>query len=409
MTSSQFANVGGIGVALSTFYPIVSTTGYSQTETDVQITCRTAGGFRNLYVYCDVAATGSDSSIFMRKNLANTSLTVVFSVSQTGIKEDTVTSHLVAVAATDEVCYSSPTGDATFSSSAIGTMFVPNTTTNVEVIVGVRGPIQTTGSQAFTCMNGEMVQTSDEASTKFSASQTLVASALFVNLSANSSGKDPDVFGTRVNGVDGTLIVSYSSGQTGFKEDTTHTDSISIGDDFNFYQTSDFKSMITAELQSCHLIKSSVTNTFFPLMASSSDGVAVNFNTTTYAGVAGDLIFNTTEINVGIRPRFTFTASALGTYVTANSIATSATAVHVRDAGANSTVTVSYNAAQTGIKTDNTHTTSIATGADRVNYRVATPNTSGSITFTYIGLLSKAEGISNNLFVKQAIKRASFF
>lgn len=412
MSDSQFVNVGSLNASSFINYPLVGTnTGVEDgSEAFIQLGMRVAGTFRYMFAYVSNATDSVDRDITLRKNLANTAITVTYDVAQTGIKEKT--SPGVSVAATDEFNWQLSGTDLTWGIEVLGIKFTPSIVTTVVELVAIRGPVGLSASMEdltfYNAMNGEFTTNTAEAQTKFSAGQTLVAQKFYSYASANI-GSANVTLRSRLNGANGNMVVTYTSGQTGVKEDTVNTDSISIGDDFNFSVTVLDGANITVEIQSCHMVKSSSTQVFFPLMASSSDGASIDFNLTRYNGVAGDLIFNATEANTQIRPRFTFTARQLGTYVTANTIATSATDVYVRDKSANSTVTVSYDAAQTGLKTDNTHTTSIASGTDRVNYSIVTPNTSGAITFTYIGLLSKAEGISKSLFIYQAVNRAATY
>ena len=409
MSSSQMVNVGSIGVTGGVYAPVMGTFTTASTENNAVNPVRTAGTIKTLYTYVSSGPAMMTMIATLRKNNADTSLTVTYSTSQTGIKEDTVSGHNVSVITTDKISYGfSGVSSTTFK--VMGVQFQPTTGTVVVMIMCARGSVSTgTAQTTYNAVNGDFKVGTTEAPCKLSVGQTFTASNLYTSLSINN-WMGTTTFKSRVNGVDGAMSTSYTLSQTGIKEDTTNTDALSIGDDFNYALTLGSGSgTITAEFVQCVLTKSSVTNTFFPLMASSTEGVGVAFNTTTYCGCAGDLLFTTTEADTQIRPRFTFTAAQLGAYATANTIATSDSTVTVRDAGVDSIVTVSFSAAQTGLQTDNTNSTIISSAANFVNYKVVTPNTSGTLTLSYIGLLSKAEGVGTNLFVRQAINRAATY
>ncbi len=413
MAGTLFINVGSVsasGAAAAVYVPVVGMlNGVTTTEELVQLGLRKRAGYL-LYLYTRVptSTTVATTTILVRKTAANTTLSVSYLAAQTGIKEQS--SALIGTATTDTVNYrillsGLETGTLTLGACSLGFGVGGNL---VKQLVSARGPLTiSTATTIYNAMNGKMLGTTVEADTKFSAGKALTATNLFVYVSAAVSASQTTVLKTRINGVDGTQSVTYTNMQTGLKEDTVNTDVISVGDDFNFSTVTTGATVnITVEFLSCSVENVGV---FFPLMASSTDGIAVAFNTTTYCGCAGDLIFTTTEANTQVRPRQSFTIRQLGSFVNANTIATSATVVTFRKGGVNSALTVSYNAAQTGLKSDGVNTAAIVGGIDFMNYKVVTPNTSGNINFTYIGLLSKNEGISNNLFVKQAVNRVSTY
>mgnify|MGYP001565336552 CR=1 FL=1 len=415
MANTLTPNVGNPGSVSDFFYPIAgAATGDAGIEANVEIGVRLTMRLRYLYCYVITAPESFNCTITLRKSGADTSRSVTYNIGQSGIKENN--NSAIDYAVTDEVNYYLSTGgDAIFTLGATAITLIPTLTNSNSVItiVASRGPTMISVTSAvYNAMNGQLIENTTENPTKFSAGQTFTAKKFYVYVSSNT-GTDDCRFGTRVNGVDGNMTVTYLGGQTGAKEDASNTDSIGIGDDFNYYliDSTDmgFSLTMTVEIISCHLVKTTNVNGFSPIMASSVDGVSILFNTTTYAGCAGDLVFDTIEASTQVRPRFSLTAQQLGSYVTTNTITTSATVVRVRDNGVDSAVTVSYNAGQTGLKTDNTNKAGIRSGLDQLNYKVVTPNTSGSITFSYIGLLTKQEQLSKNLFIYQSVNRASTY
>lgn len=416
MATSQFLNVG-TAVGLATNCSIVGILNAVDTSAVIELPIRWAGNFQMLYCYASVAPTMATATLYLMKNQVTTTLSVSYTTGQSGIKENTATT--IAVVNTDEVNYNGATADPSFRMNLLGVRFSPTSPSNmILTLVAARssaGVGVTVGSTIYCCANGELLGTTSEAETKFSAGKAMTAAKLYTYVSANAAMATLTCR-TRVNGVNGNQTTSYTTGQTGAKEDTTNTDDISIGDDFNYsVACAGMAGSITIKTLCVHLYKLSVTaaTQFYPLMASSSDGVGVAFNTTTYAGCAGDLIFTTTEADTELRPRFTIVIANIGAYVSANTIATSASTILLRNfvsgAKVDSAVSVSYNAGQTGLKTDSTLSASVASASGRMNYKVTTPNTSGTLTITWIGLFSKQEALAKNIFVYQAIKRAASY
>src|SRR6185503_10503989 len=338
------------------------------------------------------------------KSRAATALTVSYTSTQTGIKEDTANS--VSYANTDEADWQIVTGSSAGSTNIIikeiGAQFTPTTTTDcVTFFAGANLSFSTASTTTFIAPNGGQAVTTTEANTKYRIRAAVVAQEFNVVVSANARTTDT-VFGTRKNGADGAQLVTYTSTQTGTKEDTTHTDTLAAGDDYNYFiRTLTGTGTITARIVSSSLV--ATNSTFFLESSDAQPGTAQSFNTTRYYAPSGDLFSsqNATEINAQYLPRFTFTAKEFGAYVSANTIATSDTVVTFRDNTADGTQTFSYAAAQTGLKNDSVHTDTITSGTDEINYKVVTPNTSGSITFMWIGSLGSTAVAAGGGFNKR--------
>jgi len=350
---------------------------------------RDAGVFSNLIVNAPSNTATVTSTVTLQVSQVDSALTVSYTSTQTGIKEDT--SNTVTVAATDELDYEvtvPDTGPATtLTVAAVGVQFAPTTTTDCIALLVAGGDFNftTASTSFFMSPNSRVNNPTTEANEKYRVRFSFTASDLFAY--SYSNGRTTDVVvSTRKSGGAGAQSVTYTSGQTGTKEDTSNTDSLAAGDDFYYsVVTSTGTGGIQITTISCSCIN---TASLFPLLAGDPAPTAINFNVTTYFPVSGSLVTtSTTEANTQLYPRFTFTASELGAFVSANSIATSATTVTLMDNGSASALTVSYDAAQTGLKNDSSNTAEITTGSDEADYRIVTPNTSGSITFRWIGIV----------------------
>lgn len=380
----------------------------SATEANSEIPVRKSGTFKNAYVFLSANTDTATSTVTLRKNRADTSLIISIGGSQTGAKEDTT--NTVSFTNTDEAMWeitAGATGPATsLTVTTLAVQFSPTTASDCVSIMQISSLTDATANRTNNnTPNGSARLGVTENTAKYRIRFSCTASNFYALCTANTR-PDSTVCVTRKNGADGAQTFTYTTTQTGVKEDTTNTDSLVAGDDYcQRFTLGAGAGSITIAQFSLHLTSTSDT---FALLASSINGVAVTFNTTTYTPIAGNITVTTTEANTQVYPQFDFTAKELGTYVTANTIATSPSTVTLRDNTADSSVTVSYSAAQTGLKNDSTNTTVITSGTDKINYKIATPNTSGSITFAWLGILgtqnsAETDGVISSTFLLMGI------
>ena len=409
MAYSQLVNVGSAQL-LNTQCSIVGIWNALDTAAVVELPIRFTGYINQLYVYASVAPTSFTVSLGVMHNQVATSLNVSYSVGQSGIKQRT--NVTVTVTATSTLnYYGSTSAESNFRVNLCGVRFIPTApATRILTIMAARSSagVNVTVGQTFYCAaNGELLATTTEAQTKFSVSRAMTAGNLYTYVSTGGAMATLTCR-TRINGANGAGVTTYTAGQSGAKEDTTNTDAIAIGEDLNYsIAGTGMAGTFTIKTLCIQLYKnpSTTATQFYSLMTSSTDGVGVAFNTTTYCGCAGDLIFNTTELQVQVKPRFSMDVRNIGAYVSANTIATSVSTIYVRNNEVDSEVLVSYNAGQTGLKTDSTLSTLIPSGSG-VNYKVVTPNTSGTLTITWISLFAKQERLADRVLVYQAVQRA---
>ena len=243
MANSLILNTDTIGItdATTRFIQLVGSFSAQVTEVNAEIPIRDAGTFSNLFVYVSTNTASVTSTITLRKSQVDTSLTVSYTADQTGIKEDT--SNSVLFAATDEIDYevTVPTevGTNTITIELIGLQFAPTTTTDSITILGNSGTSTTAlnaGTRYLIPSGAISFTISTEANIKYRARFSFTSSDFYTYVSANARITDV-VIGTRKNGAAGAQSLTYTSGQTGAKEDTVNTDSLVAGDDFNFIFT----------------------------------------------------------------------------------------------------------------------------------------------------------------------------
>ena len=406
--------------ASTNFVPLAGLLGKSATEADMAVPVRDAGDFSNLYinVTANDVASATSATITLRKTAANTAVTVSYGSSQTGVKENTTNS--VTYAATDTADYSvvvtSVSGSHSIAIAIMGCQFAPTTTGNcVSFLAASKGggiSLSTASANFFQALQGTVDDTGTEVNLKVRINQTFTGSNLFSNVLSNARTTNT-IVKTRKNGADGAQSVTYSSSQTGTKEDTTNTDSLVSGDDYCFdVLTSTGTGAFVLALATVRLVS---TASYFMMAADGPGaGFGFGFNLTRYFGVSQNIDNPaSTESVVQIYPRFGFTASQLAARVGTNTIATSASTIRTRAAGANGNQSLSYAAAETGVKTDASNTDVLTSGTTQINYQIVTPNTSGTLTIQWLALLgstvSAAFIAAVPVVVGQAVKRASYY
>ncbi len=407
MAKSAIVSAGGAGVAVTdntTRFASIGNMGFvSATESDVESPVRDAGVFSKFYAYVNQNDVGATSTITLRKSRADTALVLSYTSSQTGIKEDT--SNTSSFAATDEISYEitvpSVSGTHTVTVALIGVQFEPTASGDSISLFVDSFPTGRTVSVASTTVfwppNGGLTSGALEADCKFRIRSACTASDLFTNVLTNGRTTDT-VVRTRNNGANGNQLVTYTSGQTGQKEDTSNTDSLAAGDDYNYStDTSTGTGNFILMLVSTSLIS---TGGAFFLMLDALQSALV-FNSTRNYGVAGRS-GSATEADNQYRPQFNFTGDEFSARVTTNTIATSPTTIKVRVGGANVNGALSYAAGETGLKTDTSNTDAFVSATSLINYQIITPNTSGQINPAWIGMLGLTSTISTQTQLGQA-------
>lgn len=376
-------------------------------EAEAEIPIRNAGTFRNLYTYAPSNTVSVNSVITLRKSRAGTALTVTYGADQTGVKEDT--SNSVSFANTDEAAYqlaiSAEAGTNNLGLSLVAVEFEPTSSTDTVSFFAYGGvghnEATASATRFFTPVGrGNAVSVTTEANCNVEIRDSFTASRLYTYVNANARTTDT-TFKSRKNSADGGQAVTYTSGQTGVKEDTSGTDALAAGDDFNFaVTTSTGTNNLGVKMICCRLVN---TAGKAQIVTAEQGGQAVAFNTTRYTAIGGDIDTDTAQANSQFLPRTSLVASQMVTNVSANTIATSDTTIHLMDGGSASALTVSYTAGQTGQKSDTTNSASLEGGTDTTQHRIITPNTSGSITVQSIGILvAAAQAVAGNTIASGA-------
>jgi hypothetical protein len=290
----------------------------------------------------------------------------------------------------------------------ISSVFTANTNTVKKLAsFGVNGSTTASTTTFFTLGGytdgGDPTEVNNQYKTRVPGTLT----NLYVNISANSRTA-ATTFKSRKNTADGGLTVSVGSTATGAFEDTTHTDTLAVGDLITLAMTTGVGTQIIvwrmfgAEF-------TSTGNQFFLAVASSNGSGAWAPATTRWVAVGGHLTAVATESATQCKARISFTASNLFLRIKSNTI-TAASTWTLRQNGASTGLSVSITASTTGTFEDTVDTVNIAP-TDKINHQFVGGATGTNIQLdvAYISGLISSPYPNRAFWVTQAINRSNTY
>lgn len=350
-------------------------------EAFVQIPIRTAGVISNLSVVLSANTITGTTTFTLMKNGSTTSLVANATATGANIWEDL--SNTATVAAGDLLDIKSVPGAATntFTMRSMSMLFTPTDTGVSDQILGA------TTSQSFTsnsstnyiAMNGTCENRTTEANSKSRQRQGGTYQYFAVYVSANARTSDT-TFKLRKNGSDTTLLVTYTSGQTGLKEDTSHSFTVASGDDVNVAITTGAGSgeSITYEFIKVEFLSDPYYGFF---ESGRAGGSSFNANTTNYIHIGGHYSALGTESQAWRKIRSSILkVQDLFVYVSANTVTADSTVTLMVNGIATSIVATLTNAT-TGLFSDTTNTATIGSN-DVIDFKIVTGATGTSLTIT---------------------------
>ena len=370
----------------TTYVSLQGETVANTTEANLEIPIRKAGSFNNLYVYVSASSASNTTTFTLRKSRADTAVTISIAGDTTGIFENTTNS--VTFAATDEATYKivvpTESGSNSITFQIMKVEFTPDAdTVTVLAATGVSTALTSASTVRYHPLGGGLATDINEYDINHKIGGVFTASNLYVYVTANARTTNT-VFVSSKTGIDGNLIVTYGNVETGVKEDTTNTDSISSGAVYCLKSTTGTGTQtLTFWVASATLVSTAGQFLFVSANASSQNSAL-----TRYASIGGQLILNATEANTQIYPRTTFTAKQLSASSDANTL-NGSTVITLRDNGADSSVTITFGTSETGAKTDTTNSTIITAATDEINHGIVTAGSSGTITLNSISLIGE--------------------
>lgn len=236
MTAVWIGNQNGAPQATTTNYFPLGDTGpataiSSLNEADAEVTCRVAGTLDKFYVYTRANGRSTNSTFASRKNTAAGNLSVSVLAGVTGIVSDLVNSDTLADG--DRFCLQRVcTTPAAALNCHVTARLTPSSGTGRQLIGRGGGNFNTASATRYVSFGGTLVSTLTV--TTDADSYALVAgtlSRLMTNLNSNARATATTLKSIK-NGADGAQSVSCTGSTTGLFEDTTHSDSLSVGDTF---------------------------------------------------------------------------------------------------------------------------------------------------------------------------------
>jgi len=288
------------------------------TEADSQWTINRSGTFCCMAIQISANATTSDSTMRFRVDTANGNQVITIGSGQTGNFIDPTNKDTVSAGAV--LTYSVTAGDTgSLTYRTLSCIFDPGYNTAVMATFAGNSWDLTTanvtrhhGFGAGGVNNGN--STESQAQSKINTACTLKNFAVRVLANSRTSNV---VFKTRVAGADGTLTQTYTSGQTGYKEDNSNSDAVTSGQLCNFATvTSSGTAGITIAF-----IKVDVesTNGQFPMFNTAINGLASTAGSDRFGSIGGQSTLYTTEAEGALYTGGGFSFTNLWINITANS------------------------------------------------------------------------------------------
>lgn len=346
-----------------------TTTGQqSTTETFVQTTIRTASTVSNLRLFISAETLASDATLRTRVNAGNGAQAIAYQA--TGEFEDTTNSD--SLSAGDELNYQNvppATNSAVFQGMQLA-LDVGGTTVQT-IIQNSRGEtgslsgfgLSTASLTAFwaigaysSAFNGDSVESRNNTEQR----KTGTFKNLQMNISSNAR-TTTTVFRTRKNAGNGNLSISFTT-ETGILGDDVNSDSVVATDDYNFSTVTGTGTETCIALGS--VVFEDTANGISEYAAGTTQGNQFGGTaTTTYFGLSGPDIDQTTETSAQSECKDAITFSEMTFNVSANSMDAGETNLFTfRENATGTTLLIANTPGQTGIISDSVNSNdSVAT------------------------------------------------
>ena len=387
---TQAANAG-ISTAGSTRYSFVGNSGIvglHATEVFRQVAYRSPGRFSKLYVRVASNTTSAESSVTIRKNGADTGMSVSIPAATDG--EFTDLTHILDIVAGDKLSAKVVSGGTgTFSLSILSVVFDADTNSVTKnILTGFNVSSATTST--FEPISGYH---SAQSTTDTNSEQTIkvagTAKNAYFHVSSNARTTNTTIT-LRKNQTDTAISVTYAAGETGVKEDTSNTVSYSPDDEINWEITTSTGSETMSLLI---LAVEYETTTSQGLVTAGTVGSAAEITltpgTTNYLVVGGGAVEGiTTESEAQMIARERFTLSNLTVRARVNTVSANST-VRLRKNGANGNQLINIGPGATGFISDNTNLDTFEVG-DTLDYQIITGATGTLLTISQLAVITKA-------------------
>jgi len=344
---------------------------------------RSTGTITNLYVRVTANSIAGNSTVLTRKNATTDgNNTVTIGSSATGEFTDTTNSDTVAAA--DTWLYKFVPGAATntMTFSLMSCIFSADTDTVTRTETTWNTNVTTASTTWFVALLGDSttaVTTETNAKHRIRVAGTLKNGACRVTTARATAS----TVKSRKNAADGTISISCTAGGTGQFEDTTHSDTVSAGEDWNWSITTG-TGVDTLNIAS---ISGDFVSTNGDSLVGTSDMVTVAYPdaATGFTQISGRHTNVATEANTKADCRIAGDYKELTCLVTQNGVS-SASSLVLRKNGTDTTLIASITGSTTGVFSDSTHTVTLVS-TDEVNYSIVIPSVAGSQTVSITNII----------------------
>lgn len=376
---TAFTTTGGPTTVLVPYGTIIATTA----NYDWRLRGTSGGTVSELRAYASAnTTTTATCTLTARLNGSNQSLSLSWSAGQTGEKQDTTNSFSVSDG--DDIDYAFVRGSESSKAITIQSISVRFDADTSGDTISLVGCANATGTPFNTASTTRYITPSY---TEIGSSERAVrclGDYTFGNLYVYVAGNartTTTTFRSRVNGANGAQSVSYTSGQSGLKEDTTNTDSIASGDDFCWSITTGTGTS-TIDIRAISSTAVSADGEF-DLFIGRNVGAGYTSSSTAYLALGGGIsTAGSTEANAQTRG-FAADYYNLRGSVSSNT-SNGTTTVTFRIEGADAGPTISWTSGQTGTRTDTSNTASCADD-DLIGFKIVNAGT-GTCTITYLAI-----------------------
>jgi hypothetical protein len=338
------------------------------TESQKQIILRSTGTISNIRVAITANSIASGTTTFkLRKNAASGNGSVTITASTTGVYEDTTNTDTIA--AGDKICFMTTPGAATgtITLSNVGYTFDATNASDAcsKLAVSKALSVSTSAVTRYYTLSGECVDKATESEAQCRQRKAGTFKNLTVQVTTNTR-TTATTYSTRKGGVTQNLTLSVGSSTTGFFEDTTHSDTVAAGEDWNYIQV--YGTGATAFVTQHIAVDFFSTASIGQCLAGRTTGITYNANDALFDALCGRNTGGGTESFTQSKARAAYTFSELSIAVTTNTI-TASTAFRLRVNGANGNQLATVTSSGTGVFSDSTNTDTVAIG-DNVNYGI---------------------------------------
>lgn len=370
--------------ASTAYFACFCASGRSSTDTDAtRITYRKAGEFSRMWVRINANDIGATSTVNFRVNGVTVNQSISIPTATTGVFQDTTNKDTIASGDKVNYEFNIGAGGTGITITCAGILFKADT--SIKYAINQSTSVVTASTKKYNQLAGQTQTQAAEAPVQFKAKTAGTLRNLLTNIATNTRTTSA-TFGSRINGADGTLLITIPASTSGTFEDTSNSDAVAIGDLINYYTLwgsgtgGTTPNYFSIDFQStnnkCHLITGQSNTTSNTIVQA----------TTKNLYFSGSACNSLTESDVKCLGNTIFKASNLECYVGANTV-TLASTLFLRKNGANGNMNISITGLTTGYFEDTTNSDDII-ATDDVNYQVVAGVGGTSLVLCTVGVLA---------------------